>query len=271
MKYWFSGLLAILILTSAVNAQITEKHSGPGSLVSIFDNTTGKVAYLCAIGGADKGSIIIDAVTYQTVMTISDPEFFAATEIIPDINQCGSDEIIVTYISKATKQSYVRILKIKDQSVVMEWKDPNISYYPYTYVNKNNKFCLKVLGYDPNTLAASYTIYDLGITVSASATTVSGNADEPANYSLHQNYPNPFNPSTTIGYNVSKAGPVKLYIYDMAGNLVKTFEQDHSQAGSYQYSWNGTNIQGERVSSGMYIYELETGAYKEARKMIMLK
>ena len=54
------------------------------------------------------------------------------------------------------------------------------------------------------------------------------------NYRLFQNYPNPFNPSTKIGYRLKERGYVKLYVYDIKGELVETLVNQYQEGGSYE-------------------------------------
>jgi hypothetical protein len=86
------------------------------------------------------------------------------------------------------------------------------------------------------------------------------------------NYPNPFNPSTTIKYSMPKAGHLKLSIYNVRGQLVKTMIDGERPAGADQtIVWDGTNNQGSAVSSGVYFFEAVTGGNVEVRKMTMVK
>jgi hypothetical protein len=100
-------------------------------------------------------------------------------------------------------------------------------------------------------------------------------ADEqlPPTSSLSQNYPNPFNPTTTIRYSIVQSGHVRLRIYNVAGQLVKTLvdEPQHPQAGGYSIRWDGRNNKGSRVSSGVYFYQLKTPGFTRAKKMVLLQ
>ena len=86
------------------------------------------------------------------------------------------------------------------------------------------------------------------------------------NYRLEQNYPNPFNPTTTINFVLPENGMVNLSIYNILGQKVATIVNKELKAGSYKYNFDASNL-----SSGMYIYQMETGAYTFSRKMMLLK
>jgi len=88
----------------------------------------------------------------------------------------------------------------------------------------------------------------------------------PERYALHNNYPNPFNPQTTIQYQLKAAGNVKLEIYDLTGKLVQTIVDEYKQAGNYTMIWDARN-----VSSGIYLYRLQTKEFISTKKCIKLK
>jgi len=90
-------------------------------------------------------------------------------------------------------------------------------------------------------------------------------------YNLLQNYPNPFNPSTRIQYQVMNSSNVVIKIYDILGNEVKTLINESKPSGSYSVTWDGDNNFGRKVSSGVYFYRMEAGAYVKTMKLMLLK
>jgi hypothetical protein len=88
----------------------------------------------------------------------------------------------------------------------------------------------------------------------------------PQGFTLSQNYPNPFNPATTIKYSLAKEGNVKLTVYNAIGNKVATIVNENKPAGNYSVQFNGSNL-----SSGIYLYRLESGNYSVAKKFILMK
>jgi len=93
----------------------------------------------------------------------------------------------------------------------------------------------------------------------------------PQQTSLSKNYPNPFNPSTTIDYQLSKAGTVSLVVYDLKGSEVKTLVQEHQDATYYTVVWNGLNDNGQSVASGRYLLQMTAPGYSETITMTLLK
>ncbi len=93
----------------------------------------------------------------------------------------------------------------------------------------------------------------------------------PESYKLVQNFPNPFNPETTIQYQIPEAGNVKIVIYSILGQKVKTIVNESKSAGYYSVKWDGRNDYGILSSSGIYICIMESGNFKDLIKMIFLK
>ncbi len=93
----------------------------------------------------------------------------------------------------------------------------------------------------------------------------------PDRYSLAQNYPNPFNPSTVIKFNLPQPGNAEVAVYNTLGQKVATLVNGYFDAGEYETTWNGLDDNGQKVSSGVYLYRLQTDNYEETQKMILAK
>lgn len=93
----------------------------------------------------------------------------------------------------------------------------------------------------------------------------------PEEFALDQNYPNPFNPTTTIGYSIKNQGHVQLNIYNIRGQLIRQLVNEIQFAGHYDIVWNGKDENGIRVPSGTYVYVLQTEAFKDSKKMVLMK
>ena len=92
-----------------------------------------------------------------------------------------------------------------------------------------------------------------------------------SSFALENAYPNPFNPTTNIGYRLSKNSNIRIAVYDLIGNEVKTLVNGKEHAGSKMIQWDATDQFGHGVSSGVYIYKLEAEGSIETKKMIYLK
>jgi hypothetical protein len=93
----------------------------------------------------------------------------------------------------------------------------------------------------------------------------------PDNFFLSQNYPNPFNPSTTLSYGLSSDSDVRIRIYNVLGQNVRTLVDEHQTAGFKSVIWDGSDDSGDRVSTGVYFYTIEAGNYHDSRKMLLIK
>lgn len=85
-------------------------------------------------------------------------------------------------------------------------------------------------------------------------------------FDLRQNYPNPFNPSTTIPFSLSRAADVKLVIYNVRGQVVKTLVNERLQTGRYEYEFNAAGM-----ASGTYFYRLTFDGKTQSKRMMLLK
>ena len=93
----------------------------------------------------------------------------------------------------------------------------------------------------------------------------------PRGFQLTQNFPNPFNPTTTISLALPYVCHVILNIYNISGQRVKTLVDEVRPAGNYSIVWDGTNDAGNRVTSGLYIYRIETDGFSQSKKLMLMK
>lgn len=90
-------------------------------------------------------------------------------------------------------------------------------------------------------------------------------------FTLDQNYPNPFNPTTKIEFVLSKSGQVRVEIFNILGEKVKTLIDQHLKAGRQLVEWDGKDESGEEVASGIYFYRLQTDNFTETKKMVLMR
>ena len=103
----------------------------------------------------------------------------------------------------------------------------------------------------------------------------------PSRLALGDSYPNPFNPDVTIsfevpsiergGFQIKDAGRVRLAIYSVTGQLVRALIDDRVAPGRHSVGWNGRDDAGRHVSSGLYLYRLETETESVTKRMTLLK
>lgn len=110
-------------------------------------------------------------------------------------------------------------------------------------------------------------VYQEGLFALDISTEVVSENLENFDYMLWQNYPNPFNPETTIKFSLQRQDYVTIQVYDILGNLVaKLIDNELREKGINEIKFSANNL-----PSGIYIYIMTTGNYKESKKMILLK
>jgi hypothetical protein len=93
----------------------------------------------------------------------------------------------------------------------------------------------------------------------------------PARLALHPNHPNPFNPETTIRFDLPHSGLVRLDIFAVSGQRLRTLIGRELPAGVHRAVWDGRDERGALASSGIYFYRLKVGSVNRTRRMLLLK
>ncbi len=105
-----------------------------------------------------------------------------------------------------------------------------------------------------------------GIRVKRTVNINSEDIEKPFTYSLAQNYPNPFNPTTTIQFSLAESVPVRVEVFNALGQRVALIVDEQLTAGYHQIPFNASFL-----SSGVYYYRIEAGAFVETRSMVLIK
>ncbi|MBU1116505.1 MAG: T9SS type A sorting domain-containing protein [Bacteroidetes bacterium] len=113
---------------------------------------------------------------------------------------------------------------------------------------------------------ASYGIDDVRLVKEVSVGVENNTNTIPIDYSLNQNYPNPFNPSTIIKYSLKNPGKVSLKVFNVLGQEVATLVNEFKNTGNYEFNFNARNL-----ASGVYVYRLQSGAFVDVKKMVLIK
>ncbi len=93
----------------------------------------------------------------------------------------------------------------------------------------------------------------------------------PGTYQLYQNYPNPFNPTTEIRFDLPESIHAELKVFNILGQEVVTLVDDVRAAGAYRVLWDGKNAAGLTVASGVYVYQIKTPNFTNAKKMMLIR
>jgi len=111
----------------------------------------------------------------------------------------------------------------------------------------------------------------LKVQIASDAGDWADNTNTPKSFALFQNQPNPFNPETKISYHLPRACQVRLTIYNVLGQKVKTLFDGHQAAGLQTLFWDGRGDNGVQLSSGIYFYRLQADSFQETKKMTLMK
>lgn len=107
---------------------------------------------------------------------------------------------------------------------------------------------------------------EVTFTIGDGITSVDSEPTLPETFSLQQNYPNPFNPGTTINYSLEKTGPVSIDLYNALGQKVRSLLNELRPAGK-----NSVYVNASDLSSGVYYYTLQSGEFRQTKKMTLMK
>lgn len=133
---------------------------------------------------------------------------------------------------------------------------PTLNYTYQTKVKENGVYFFRVIILDENNAEINSTELKLGVSDLSEAR-------------LYQNTPNPFNPSTTISYEVVTPGQISLSVFNLAGKEIANLVNEFKQPGRYNIRFDVNNY--PELSSGIYIYKLQTSSSSDIRKMIFTK
>ena len=143
--------------------------------------------------------------------------------------------------------------------------------------NPTDKIFLNPTSYEvnPGIVLSSLDGYELDFEFLGGATGIREIEDPekgvPEDFSLSQNYPNPFNPQTIIRFTLPSDTWVKVEVFNILGQRVKTLVDQHLSAGAKEVSWDGKNSKGVEVGSGIYFYRIATKEFTDVRRMVLLK
>jgi len=120
-------------------------------------------------------------------------------------------------------------------------------------------------------MAGAGTFNDLMPYLNTETSTIQVASALPTDYSLSQNHPNPFNPTTRIQYALPEDAHVRIQVYNLLGESVRTLVNQKQEAGDFDVIWDSRNDAGVEVPAGVYIYRIKAGPFTDIKKMLLVK
>jgi len=250
-------------------------------IVTGLDDVNGDGYNDFSIGSNLFAAPIINNHFSEIIINNPDSIDFSIKARCPDLNKDGYYEIINNYNNSIDEKVFVAFggneVSLDDAIVI---NDPDDKTGFGRFITSFNKLIedstISIVIGDTETYIGS-DIHGTGKVIIYSCENIVNviyseiNSQNPNGYHLFQNYPNPFNPSTTIKYSVPKVSNVKIQVYNMMGQLIKTLVNETKAPGFYNVLWNGTNESNSKVASGIYFYRLESDNFVANNKMILIK
>ncbi|MBU0984854.1 MAG: T9SS type A sorting domain-containing protein [candidate division Zixibacteria bacterium] len=215
----------------------------------------------------------------EKIMVLSSPYSVIRTGLDPNAVQAGETHCLSVYPTREIQASSIAIrysdvdLKVGDQSLGDE---STLEMYHWGGVTQGwQAIGGSVVDTARNEVWAPFT--NTGTYAAFTTNIITDVEDDehgdilPYRFELSQNYPNPFNPVTTIEYSLPQRSSVKIDIFNLLGQKVRTLVDREESAGSYTITWDGTSTTGEAVSTGVYFYRFQTDDHVETKKMLLLK
>ncbi|HPY95692.1 MAG TPA: chitobiase/beta-hexosaminidase C-terminal domain-containing protein [Candidatus Cloacimonadota bacterium] len=208
--------------------------------------------------------------SFDNVVTFNDSaKVIARTlNLAPIIESFSPEDSIITMGLDEYMNFYVNALDYDDDNIYYSWYVDAVNQH----VSKNY-FSFS----PPNTgeYEIKCSVTDFNSIVDQTWSVHVGLANEEIakphiNY-LSQNYPNPFNPNTTIDFSITKRDYVNLAIYNIKGQRIKSLVDGFMPAGTHSVTWDGTNEQGKKLNSGIYLYKITSSNFHDFKKAILLK
>ncbi len=248
-----------------LDAFVTKLNGAGDSLV--YSTYLGGNAYDWgyAVAVDDSGNAYVAGRTNSSDFPTQDslqPDQLHSDGFVTKLNGAGNELVFSTYLGGGAEDESRGIAIDRDGNVYV------------TGMTGSNDFPI-VNGYQMSQSSDEVFVVkiDIDSVVAVDTTSIFEEFDETglADFTLYQNHPNPFNTATTISFEISTSGPVKLEIFNILGRRVIEWQLKAQAPGLHTFRWNGLDRTGKEIPSGIYFYRVSTGRATQARKMVLLK
>ncbi|MGD8779959.1 MAG: T9SS type A sorting domain-containing protein [Ignavibacteria bacterium] len=185
--------------------------------------------------------------------------------ILSDIDEDNRVKYIDKVIEKYEGESVVK-LAMFDKFVYYYFEEEDKEKARAISEELDSQFELTRGAVDAHKILGDEKYYEIEVAEKQAQKDTVNQSSEEYEYSLLENYPNPFNPTTKIKFSISEASNVTLKVYNTLGEEVKVLVNEMLQPGKYERIFDAGNL-----ASGVYIYKLTAGKYREVKKMLLLR
>ena len=250
----------------------TQDLAGNNTTVPVVPFTTAKVT--------DPGSVM-RITSSDKLLEVAFPEqSLGNTAIVSVIGQSTRAHTIIHGLDPAVFGNALGMYLVgpaehnldREATLKVELRGHETEEIPGIYLVEGNRITPVESVYSSYSKALTAGINKLGTYLVAEKSIVSPDIIiAPETYSLSQNYPNPFNPTTSINYSLPVSGTTIVKVYDLLGQEIAILVNSYQSPGDYRVQWNGLDNNGKLVSSGVYLYRIDSGSYQNTRKMVFVK
>lgn len=252
MKKIYAVLLTLVVLFTVIYARAT------------YTGYTRKSGNGCTCHGSSANSSVVVEITGPSEILAG----ATATYQVTISGGSGTAVCVDIAASGGTLSAFDTNLKLSGNELITNGtKTYSSGKYTYTF------------NYKAPSTTGSQTIYATGLpsknsgwnfapdkSVKIVSATDVNNLSIPRNFGLEQNYPNPFNPATSISFTLPFEQEITLKLYDLLGNEVKTIAEGFYSAGKHTINFSAGNL-----TSGIYIYRIESSKFSASKKLMLLK
>ncbi|MFC1898577.1 carboxypeptidase regulatory-like domain-containing protein [Candidatus Cloacimonadota bacterium] len=237
-------------------------------------------AYSTTTDASGDYSMDVDPATYTVAGNLGGYETYEQTDVVVN----SSDVVVVDFAMQHSYNPPVNLTyQFSSPNVILQWQEPvgpGLTEYKVYRDGTEIANISAMLYIDPSVPSGVYTyhvtaMYGTYESVPSNEVEVTVTGTDPGSMplvnKLNGNYPNPFNPSTIINYSVGDQGHVFIEVFNIKGEKVTILRDGVMEPGNYSVTWDGRDINGNSVSSGVYFYKMKAGKFVSTKKMILMK
>lgn len=272
----YSNDSLLVILTESFNEQnvnkisVNSNHIQSETIDSLYSTENYSITYL-----AINPVCFLYQEQYTSEQYFYKIQFLNTHHIISATN--NSNSLLSLYYDQDTNKNYLieyhntlRIFEIANESLnlIREYSVPDNEYLHMTIRNNqgNHPYLVLFKYFDGDDTYQIQHLYQISLIPDANEDITVGEGS----WSV-KHFPNPFNPDLHIQLNLPKKNRVKINLYNIRGQKVRTLINEEFDAGKHEFVWNGKNDHGLSLSSGVYFYKISSGENQKIYKVILLK